>query len=150
MSAAHPPAASASGRGGSAPGSTGSGSGSASGTGSQPAAAPKPGPVSGRYLVLNSYVDNFIGEVTVTNSAASAQDWQVRLEFPSNVGDLRTAWVESHPQATLGRSGKAYIFTSTVPIDPNSSLSLRFQFDRTGSNNLASACTVNGSACAGL
>jgi hypothetical protein len=106
--------------------------------------------VSGRYQVLNSYVDSFIGEVLVSNSSSSPHDWSVRLQFPSNVGNLRTSWVESQPQATLTRSGSTFIWTSTVPVNAGSSVALRFQFDRSGTNSNPTTCTVNGASCSGL
>jgi hypothetical protein len=106
--------------------------------------------VSGRYRVLNSFVDSFIGEVLVSNSSSSPHDWSVRLRFPSNVGNLRTSWVESQPQATLTRSGQTFIWTSTVPVNAGSSVALRFQFDRGGTNSNPDTCTVNGASCFGL
>jgi hypothetical protein len=100
--------------------------------------------------VLNSYVDSFIGEVLVSNSSSSPHDWSVRLRFSSNVGNLRTSWVESQPQATLTRSGQTFIWTSTVPVNAGSSVALRFQFDRSGTNSNPVTCTVNGANCSGL
>jgi hypothetical protein len=134
--------------GGSAAGERGNGG---SGAGVTPSAqAPVVTVVSGRYRVLNSYVDSFIGEVLVSNSSSSSRDWSVRLQFPSNVGSLRTSWVESQPQATLTRSGETFIWTSTVPVNAGSSVALRFQFDRSGTNSNPATCTVNGASCSGL
>jgi hypothetical protein len=132
-------------------GTAGSG-GTGSGSGANPPAPQPPAAtvVSGRYQVLNSYVDSFIGEVLVSNSSSSPHDWVVQLRFPSNVGSLRTSWVESQPQATLTRSGQTFIWTSTVPAGARSSVALRFQFDRTGTNSNPATCTVNGTACSGL
>ena len=114
------------------------------------APAPAPGPVSGHYRVMDSYADSFIGEVLVANSAGSDRDWRVELRFPAAVGDLVTSWVEGAPQATLSRSGAGYIWSSGVPVPAHSQVPLRFHFSRSGSGNLPSACTVNGSACTGL
>jgi hypothetical protein len=138
-----------------APGSGTAGSGGTSAGGGSGATSLAPQPpvvivVSGRYRVLNSYVDSFIGEVLVSNSSSSPHDWVVQLRFPSNVGSLRTSWVESQPQATLTRSGQTFIWTSTVPVGAGSSVALRFQFARTGTNSNPATCTVNGTACSGL
>ncbi|GIE88301.1 cellulose binding domain-containing protein [Actinoplanes regularis] len=104
--------------------------------------------VTGRYSVVGSYDAEFIGEVRVGNSTGSPVDWVVVLRFPGNVGDLRTSWVESAPQATLSRSGESFVWRSGVPVDGSSSVVLRFQFARTGTGDRPSSCTVNGTPCA--
>jgi hypothetical protein len=114
------------------------------------APAPSPGPVSGRYRVIDSYGDAFIGEVLVANAAGRDSDWRVELRFPAAVGDLITSWVESAPQATLRRSGDSYVWTSGVPVPARGQVALRFHFSRDGSGNLPVTCTVNGRTCAGL
>lgn len=108
--------------------------------------APRP-ELTGRYRVLDSFGDSFIGEVLVSNSAGSARSWTVRLRFPSNVSGPRTFWIEGAPQGGMRRSGADYIFTSGVPLGARSSVPLRFQFDRTGRGDTPSACSVNGTAC---
>ena len=114
------------------------------------APVPAPGPLSGRYRVLDSYADAFIGEVLITNSAGRAGDWRVELRFPAGVGELITSWVESAPQATLRRSGDAYVWSSGVPVAAQEQVALRFHFGRTGGGDRPSACTVNGRGCTGL
>jgi hypothetical protein len=106
--------------------------------------------VRGRYRVMDSYQDSFIGEVLVTNTSGAPVTWTVELRFPSNVGALRTAWVESAPQATMRRSGSAYVFTGSVPLAAGASVPLRFHFERSGSDSYPSSCTANGSACTGV
>lgn len=83
----------------------------------------------------------------VSNPTSAATDWVVELRFPSNVGDLRTSWVESAPQATLSRSGSTYIWRSGVPVNPGSSVALRFQFARTGAGDRPASCEVNNAPC---
>ncbi|MGW4945913.1 hypothetical protein ACWEOZ_30525 [Actinoplanes sp. NPDC004185] len=114
------------------------------------APAPARGPVSGRYRVVDSYDNAFIGEVLVANSSGRDSDWRVELRFPPAVGDLITSWVESAPQATLRRSGDSFIWASGVPVPARGQVALRFHFSRSGSGNLPSACTVNGLGCTGL
>ncbi|MEJ3742206.1 hypothetical protein WEI85_02740 [Actinomycetes bacterium KLBMP 9797] len=109
-------------------------------------AAPRPD-LTGRYRVLDSYGDSFIGEVLVTNSSGSGRDWTVRLRFPSNVTGIRTFWIEGAPQGAMRRSGLDYIFTSGVALGARSSVPLRFQFDRSGRGDTPSACSVNGTPC---
>lgn len=114
------------------------------------APAPTVGPVTGRYRVLDSYPESFIGEVLIANSAGRDSAWRVELRFPAAVGDLVTAWVEGAPQATLRRSGDTYIWSSGAPVPAGSQVPLRFHFSRSGSGNLPTACTVNGGSCAGV
>jgi hypothetical protein len=114
-----------------------------------PPAAPAPSPVSGRYRVVDSYDDAFIGEVLVVNSSGRDAGWRVELRFPAAVGDLITSWVESAPQATLRRSGDSYIWSSGVPAPAGGQVALRFHFSRSGSGNRPATCTVNGSNCTG-
>jgi hypothetical protein len=110
---------------------------------------PAAGPVGGRYRVVDSYGDAFIGEVLVTNTSGRDRDWRAELRFPDAVGELITSWVESAPQATLRRSGDSYLWSSGVPVPARGQVALRFHFSRTGSGNLPAVCTVNGAACTG-
>jgi hypothetical protein len=112
-----------------------------------PAANPAPRTVTGRYRLMDSYGDSFIGEVLLTNVTSAARGWTVQLRFPTNVGGLRTAWVEGAPQATLRWSGRTAIFTSTASLGPGSSVPLRFHFDRTGADVRPEVCTANGTPC---
>jgi Cellulose binding domain len=100
--------------------------------------------------VVDSYPTGFIGEVRISNASGGPRPWTVRLVFGSNVGVMRTFWVESQPQATLRRSGPAYVFTSSVPVAARSSVLLRFQFDRSGSDSPPVSCSTNGLTCTGL
>lgn len=113
-----------------------------------PPTTPPPKPdVTGRYRVVESFNDSFIGEVLVSNATTRARDWTVRLRFPANVGDLRTFWVDGAPQPTLRRSGAEFVFTSGAPVAGRGTAPLRFQFSRTGTVNTPAACSVNGAAC---
>jgi hypothetical protein len=113
----------------------------------QPARPAPRSDVTGRYRLMNSYVDSFIGEVLLTNAAAAPRTWTVTLRFPATVGGLRTAWVESAPQATLRRSGPTLTFTGTAPLAARSSVPLRFHFDRTGPDVRPAFCAVDGAPC---
>jgi hypothetical protein len=115
-----------------------------------PTTAPTRSPVTGRYRVVDSYADAFIGEVLVANSSGTDRDWRVELRFPPAVGELITSWVESAPQATLRRSGNTYVWTSGAPVAAHAEVALRFHFHRSGSGDLPSSCTVGGSACTGV
>jgi hypothetical protein len=110
---------------------------------------PAPGPISGRYRVVDSFADGFIGEVLVTNAAGRAGDWRVELRFPAAVGELITSWVESAPQASLRRSGDRYLWSSGVPVPARGQVALRFHFARSGSGDRPAGCTVNDQACSG-
>ncbi|WIM99909.1 cellulose binding domain-containing protein [Actinoplanes oblitus] len=103
--------------------------------------------VTGRYGVVGTYDTEFIGEVAISNATGEPRDWTVTLRFPDNVGDLRTSWVESAPQATLSRSGDSFVWRSGVPVGAGSTVVLRFQFARTGTGDRPAACTVNTSRC---
>ena len=100
--------------------------------------------VSGHYHVLNSFTDNFIGEVLLTNRTSAEQNWTVTLTYP---GTLRTSWLESLPQPTLVQRGHTFTWTSSVPLAAGSSGQLRFQFDKVDGSETPDDCTVNGSAC---
>jgi hypothetical protein len=109
-----------------------------------------PADVTGRYRVVDSYRTGFIGEVVISNASSGPRPWSVRLVVGSTVGVMRTFWVESQPQATLRRSGPAYIFTGSVPVAGRSAVVLRFQFDRSGPDPEPVSCLTNGLTCAGL
>jgi hypothetical protein len=102
---------------------------------------------TGTYRVLNSYGDSFIGEVLVNNSTTGVRHWSLQIAFDDTVGELRTFWVESAPQATMSRNGPVYTFISTVPLSAGASVSLRVHFDRRGEDAPPRVCTVNGGTC---
>ncbi|MFC0528689.1 cellulose binding domain-containing protein [Phytohabitans kaempferiae] len=116
-------------------------------------AAPPPAPpreIAGRYRVVESFKDSFIGEVRVTNAAGSPRNWSVELRFPSGVGGLRTFWVDGAQQPALRRDGSRFTFTGAAPLGPGKAAPLRFHFDRTGPVPTPTVCTANGATCAGV
>jgi hypothetical protein len=114
----------------------------------RPATPPPPEvTVTGRYRVVDSFGDGFIGEVLVVNATDRDRDWTVRLRFPDNVGALRTSWVEAAPQATLATAGDVFTWSSGVPVGARSRVALRFHFARSGSGDRPLTCTVNGANC---
>jgi Cellulose binding domain len=110
----------------------------------QPPPAP---PLTGRYAVVESFRDSFIGEVRVTNTSASARAWTVRLRFPAGVGGVRAFWVDKARQPRLQRSGDLLTFTSGAPVAAGKAAQLRFQLDRDGSAEKPTTCSVNGAPC---
>ncbi|MEH0936698.1 cellulose binding domain-containing protein [Micromonospora psammae] len=123
------------------------------GGGAQPRPPRPPAPsatvtVTGRYRVLESWGDGFIGEVLLTNSGASARPWTVRLELPR--GEVVTSWVEGAPQGSARMADGVFTYTSGADVAGGASVPLRFHVDRTGGNTRPSSCTVDGKACGGL
>jgi hypothetical protein len=125
---------------------------------SRPASAPRSRPPSSRpprpaltgtYRVVDSFDDGFIGEVLIANPTGQDRDWTVRLRFPGNVGELRTSWVESAPQATLRTDGDTFVWRSGVPVPAGDRVALRFHFARSGTGDRPVSCAVDGSPCAG-
>jgi hypothetical protein len=112
-----------------------------------PTTPPPPPALTGRFIVVDTFSDSFIGEVRVTNTSRTARGWTVRLRFPASVGDLRNFWVEGAPQPKLQRSGDLLTFTSGAPVAAGKAAQLRFQLDRDGSGIRPSTCSVNGTAC---
>lgn len=108
-----------------------------------------PADVTGRYRVVNSYRTGFIAEVVVSNASGGPRPWSVRLEFASTVGVIQTFWVDSQPEPTLRRSGRAYVFAGSVPVAARSSVALRVQFDRSGPDRGLVSCSTNGLTCGG-
>ena len=102
---------------------------------------------SGTYRVLNSYGDSFIAEVLITNPTTGVRHWSLQIAFEDNVGELRTFWVESAPQATMSQDGALHTFISTVPLSAGASVSLRLHVNRTGADAPPRLCTVNGGTC---
>ncbi|GAA4460511.1 cellulose binding domain-containing protein [Phytohabitans houttuyneae] len=107
--------------------------------------APPP-EVTGRYRVIDTYRDSFIGEVRVANAASRSRTWTVRLRF-SSTDTLRAFWVEGAPKPELARSGDTFTFTGAAPVAAGKAAPLRFHFDRDGPVPTLTACSVNGRGC---
>lgn len=103
--------------------------------------------VAGRYSVVNSFGDSFIGQVQLTNTTGAARAWTATLAFPSNVGKLRTAWVDGQPQPSLRQSGRTFTWSSATPLAAGATIQLKFDFDRSGSGETPTTCVVNGARC---
>lgn len=105
-----------------------------------------PPDVTGRYRVVDTYRDSFIGEVRVANTASRSRTWTVRLRF-SSTDRLRAFWVEGAPRPALARSGDTFTFTGAAPVAAGKAAPLRFHFDRDGPVPTLTACSVNGTGC---
>jgi hypothetical protein len=103
--------------------------------------------VTGRYQVVDSFPDGFIGEVRVVNRSSRAVGWQVRLDFPAGVGAVRASWVDGSPPPTVSRSGQRYVFTGATPLGAGATAPLRFHLTRTGTGNSPTRCQVNSAPC---
>lgn len=112
-----------------------------------PVPSPAPPPLEATYRLEAVYRYAFIGKVEISNPTDEAQDWTVELEFPDSVGRLNTFWVDGTPQPTKERDRDRYIFTSTVPVEANSTVVLKFHFNFYGRDITPTLCTVDGNAC---
>lgn len=110
-------------------------------------AAPTAAPISGTFRVVDTFSEAFIGEVTVTNASGRAVNWQVSLQLPDTVTELRTSWVDGTPPPAVRRTGQTVVFTGSQPVPSGAVAPLRFQFARTGSRIAPLACTVNDVQC---
>ncbi|WP_241562966.1 cellulose binding domain-containing protein [Micromonospora costi] len=108
-----------------------------------PPAAPA---VTGRYRAENAFSGGFIGEVKVSNTSRSRQDWEVRLVFSG--GRLVTAWVANDRQGTLRQADGGYTYTGGEALAPGASVLLQFHVERASTS--PTTCTVNGTDCSGL
>ncbi|MEH1102602.1 cellulose-binding protein [Micromonospora sp. CPCC 205561] len=109
-----------------------------------PASAPPP--VSGRYRVVESYADGFVGEVLVSNASSTGRPWAARLTFPD--GRLGSAWLEGAPQGTAQRIDDGFTYRSGQDLAGGASARLRFYVESPQSR--PTTCTVEGRGCGGL
>jgi hypothetical protein len=109
--------------------------------------APAAATVSGTFRVVDTFSEAFIGEVTVANASGQAVNWQVSLQLPDTVTELRTSWVDGAPPPEVRRTGQTIVFTGSQPVPSGAVAPLRFQFARTGSRIAPVNCTVNDVRC---
>jgi hypothetical protein len=105
--------------------------------------------LSGTFRVVDTFSEAFIGEVVVANTSGRAENWQVSLQMPDTVTELRTSWVDGTPPPTVRRTGQTVVFTGAAPVTSGAVAPLRFQFARTGSLITPVTCTVNAVRCGG-
>ncbi|MEU9509215.1 cellulose binding domain-containing protein [Micromonospora sp. NPDC048170] len=110
--------------------------------------APPPSPaspMSGRYRVVQSYSDGFVGEVVVSNASSTGRGWAARLTFQD--GRLDSAWIENAPQGTAQRIDDGFTYRSGHDLAGGASVVLRFYV--AGRQSSPTTCTVDGRACRG-
>ncbi len=113
-------------------------------------ASPAAASVSGTYRVVDAFPGGFIGEVMVRNGSGQAVRWQVSMQLPDTVTELRSSWVDGTPPPQVRRTGQTVVFTGAQPVPSGGSVPLRFQFARTGSRMTPLTCTVNDVRCGGV
>jgi hypothetical protein len=120
------------------------------GTRPPPPATDSPaGPLSGVYSLLPGRVwnDGFQAEIMITNGSAAAQSWQVRLQYPANVTQYRTSWMDGYPAPAVEVTGQTVTFTGTATIPAGRTVNLRFEFKKSAGDFDPVSCTVNGRVC---
>ncbi|MER7415867.1 cellulose-binding protein [Micromonospora peucetia] len=117
-------------------------SGSGDGLRVEPPPPPAP-PVSGRYRVVASDADGFVGEVLVSNASSTGRGWTARLTFPG--GRLDSAWIEGAGQGTVRRIDDGFTYRSGHDLPGGASVALRFYV--AGTQSRPASCTVDDGAC---
>ncbi|MEU4781415.1 cellulose binding domain-containing protein [Micromonospora sp. NPDC023633] len=108
-----------------------------------PPPSPSASPLAGRYRVVESYADGFVGEVLVSNTSSAGRDWTARLTFPG--ARLGSAWIEGAPQGTARRIDDGFTYHSGDDLPAGASATLRFYVE--GTQSRPTSCTVDGGAC---
>ncbi|RLK12525.1 cellulose binding domain-containing protein [Micromonospora sp. M71_S20] len=106
-------------------------------------APPSSSPLTGRYRVVESYADGFVGEVLVSNASSAGRGWTARLTFPG--ARLGSAWIEGAPQGTAQRIDDGFTYRSGGDLPGGASATLRFYVQ--GTQSRPASCTVEGGAC---
>ncbi|MFV2116203.1 cellulose binding domain-containing protein [Micromonospora sp. LOL_025] len=99
--------------------------------------------LTGRYRVVESYADGFVGEVLVSNASSTGRGWTARLTFPG--ARLGSAWIEGAPQGTAQRIDDGFTYRSGGDLPGGASATLRFYVQ--GTQSRPASCTVDGGAC---
>ncbi|MDT0532062.1 cellulose binding domain-containing protein [Micromonospora sp. DSM 115977] len=100
-------------------------------------------PLTGRYRVVESYADGFVGEVLVGNTSSAGREWTTRLTFPG--ARLGSAWIEGAPQGTAQRIDDGFTYRSGGDLPGGASVTLRFYVQ--GTQSRPTSCTVDGVSC---
>jgi hypothetical protein len=110
---------------------------------------PPSGQLSGVYSLLPGRVwnDGFQAEIMITNNTATAQSWQVRLRYPESVTQFVTSWMDGYPAPAVEVTGQTVTFTGGANVPANTTVNLRFEFKKSGSDFNPVECTVNGRPC---
>ncbi|MGC5331317.1 cellulose binding domain-containing protein [Micromonospora sp. DT62] len=106
-------------------------------------APPSVSPLTGRYRVVESYADGFVGEVLVGNTSSAGREWTTRLTFPG--ARLGGAWIEGAPQGTAQRIDDGFTYRSGGDLPGGASVTLRFYVQ--GTQSRPTSCTVDGVSC---
>jgi hypothetical protein len=121
--------------------------------GSTPTAPPPavaPGAVTGAYAVQSTYpATGFQAQVSLTNTSAGPQPWQVRILYPDNVTGYVAVWIDSYANQPQPPSvdGGYYVFTGSSPLHGGETVALRFHMTASGGDITPSECWVNERPC---
>ena len=107
------------------------------------------GSLGGVYSLLPGRVwnDGFQAEIMITNGGTTAQQWQVRLQYPAAITRYVTSWMDGYPAPVVEVAGQTVTFTGTAAIPAGHTVNLRFEFKKSAGDFDPIACTVNGRAC---
>jgi Cellulose binding domain len=115
-----------------------------------PGQGPRPGQLIAYYVVPMTAVwdTGFQAQVLITNTATTAQGWQITLLYPPTVTGYVGSWVEGAPQPSVGITGQRFTLTGAAPIAAGQTARLRVEFTTVaGADVDVAECTVNGLPC---
>ncbi|OKI50269.1 cellulose binding domain-containing protein [Micromonospora sp. CB01531] len=112
-------------------------------------AAPAPlvadGGVTARYEATGSDRRGFSARLIVANGSGVGQDWTVKLSFAGNVKSVQAS--SASGVSASSRGGGVFVLAGTGALEPGQSVTVRLEFNRTGTGDRPERCTVNGADC---
>jgi hypothetical protein len=115
----------------------------------EPTEPPEPPPpdVVGDYRLAATFDHEFIAKVVIVNNTDHPKDWKVRLAYPQDVEKLKAVWVDGSPDPAVHLDDGELVVVGAEPVDGDSHVVLKLDFERSGPNIDPTICTVNGTHC---
>jgi hypothetical protein len=115
--------------------------------------SPPPAPPAGvdltaAYSIQQSWPGGFIARVVIDNGAATAQSWQVTIEYPDSVSGYQAGWSNAPSAPSTVSTSSSATITGTAPLAGGQSVQVFVQFGMSSQTPAGpTRCDVNGSSC---
>jgi hypothetical protein len=99
------------------------------------------------YSLEQRWPGGFIARVSITNSGATTQSWQVTVAYPPTVAGFVTDWSNASAQPHTDATPRSATIAGAAPLGARQSVDVFVQFIAMGGSVTPTECSVNATPC---